>query len=54
MLSTSITGPLAIIVYLKGAENGPVRAGVQDVRPLDNKFFEYQKLALEYYMTSTF
>lgn len=48
-IALSITGPLAIIVYLKARRTDRLEQEYKTYDQLDNKFFEYQKLALEYY-----
>jgi hypothetical protein len=48
-IALSITGPLALIVYLKARKTDRLEHEYKTYDELDNKFFEYQKLALEYY-----
>ena len=45
----SIAGPLAVIAYLKAKKSERLEKEYQTYDELDNRFFEYQKLALEYY-----
>ena len=45
----SIAGPLALIVYLVGRKSDRLEREYKTYDELDNRFFEYQKLALEYY-----
>src|SRR4051794_28607700 len=48
-IALSITGPLAILAYLKAKKSDRLEYEHKTYDELDNKFFEYQKLALEYY-----
>jgi hypothetical protein len=48
-IAMSIAGPLAIIAYLKVKKTERLEKEYQTYDELDNRFFEYQKLALEYY-----
>ena len=48
-IALSITGPLALIAYLKARKTDRLNHEYKTYDELDNKFFEYQKLALEYY-----
>src|SRR6201988_1329907 len=48
-VAMSITGPLAVIAYLKVKETERLEKEYKTYDELDNRFFEYQKLALEYY-----
>src|SRR5580765_8318624 len=48
-LAMSIAGPLAILAYLKVKETERLEKEYKTYDELDNRFFEYQKLALEYY-----
>src|SRR5579883_1302377 len=45
----SIAGPLAVVAYIKAKKTERLEKEYQTYDDLDNKFFEYQKLALEYY-----
>lgn len=48
-LALSIAGPLALIVYLVERKANRREREHKTYDELDNRFFEYQKLALEYY-----
>jgi hypothetical protein len=48
-LALSIAGPLALIVYLVERKANRQEREHKTYDELDNRFFEYQKLALEYY-----
>src|SRR5258708_735909 len=48
-LALSIAGPLAVIAYLKARKSDRLASEYKTYDELDNRFFEYQKLALEYY-----
>jgi hypothetical protein len=48
-IAMSIAGPLAIIAYIKVKKTERLEKEYQTYDELDNRFFEYQKLALEYY-----
>jgi hypothetical protein len=48
-VAMSIAGPLAVIAYLKSKKEDRLAKEYKTYDQLDNKFFEYQKLALEYY-----
>ena len=48
-VALSITGPLALVIYLKAKKTDRQESEYETYNELDNKFFEYQKLALEYY-----
>lgn len=48
-ISLSVSGPLALIEYLKVKKMDRLALEYQTYNELDNRFFEYQKLALEYY-----
>jgi hypothetical protein len=48
-LALSIAGPLALIVYLVERRTNRQEREYKTYDELDNRFFEYQKLALEYY-----
>lgn len=48
-ISLSISGPLALIEYLKAKKIDRQAKEYETYNELDNRFFEYQKLALEYY-----
>ena len=45
----SIAGPIALIGYLKSKKKDQEEREYKTYDELDRKFFEYQKLALEYY-----
>src|SRR5580765_8453274 len=48
-LAMSIAGPLAVMAYLKAKNTERLEKEYKTYDELDNRFFEYQKLALEYY-----
>jgi len=48
-IAMSIAGPLAVIAYIKVKKSERLEKEYQTYDELDNRFFEYQKLALEYY-----
>ena len=48
-VALSIAGPLALIGYLKAKKIDQEEREYKTYDELDRKFFEYQKLALEYY-----
>jgi hypothetical protein len=48
-IAMSIAGPLAVIAYIKVKTTERLEKEYQTYDELDNRFFEYQKLALEYY-----
>jgi hypothetical protein len=48
-VAMSIAGPLAVIAYLTTRKQDKSDKEYQTYDELDNRFFEYQKLALEYY-----
>ena len=48
-IAMSIAGPLAVIAYIKVKKTERLAKEYQTYDELDNRFFEYQKLALEYY-----
>lgn len=48
-VALSIAGPLALIGYLNGKKKDQEEREYKTYDELDRKFFEYQKLALEYY-----
>jgi hypothetical protein len=48
-IAMSIAGPLAVIAYIKVKKSEQLEKEYQTYDELDNRFFEYQKLALEYY-----
>jgi hypothetical protein len=48
-IAMSIAGPLAVIAYIKVKTTERLEKEHQTYDELDNRFFEYQKLALEYY-----
>jgi hypothetical protein len=48
-VSLSIAGLLAVIVYLKEKKSDRIEKEYNTYHELDNRLFEYQKLALEYY-----
>lgn len=48
-LALSVSGPLALIVYLQSRKSDRQEREYKTYDELDNRFFEYQKLALEYY-----
>jgi hypothetical protein len=48
-IAMSIAGPLAVIAFLRVKQTERLEKEYQTYDELDNRFFEYQKLALEYY-----
>jgi len=48
-IAMSIAGPLAVIAYIKVKKAERLEKEYKTYDELDNRFFEYQKLALEYY-----
>lgn len=48
-IAMSIAGPLAVIAYLQVKKSERLEKEYKTYDELDNRFFEYQKLALEYY-----
>jgi len=48
-VALSIAGPLALIEYLKAKKTERLEREYKTYDELDMKFFEYQKLALQYY-----
>src|SRR2546421_9025672 len=48
-IAMSVAGPLAAIVYIKAKKTERLEKEYKTYDELDNRFFEYQKLALEYY-----
>src|SRR5438876_7212935 len=48
-IALSLTGPLVLFAYLKAKKSDRLAYEHKTYDELDNKFFEYQKLALEYY-----
>jgi hypothetical protein len=48
-IAMSIAGPLAVLAYIKVKKTERLEKEYQTYDELDNRFFEYQKLALEYY-----
>jgi hypothetical protein len=48
-IALSIAGPLAVIEYLKSKKSDRLEKEYKTYDELDNRFFDYQKLALEYY-----
>jgi hypothetical protein len=48
-IAMSIAGPLAVIAYIKVKKTERLEKEYQTYDELDSRFFEYQKLALEYY-----
>jgi len=48
-IAMSIAGPMAVIAYLKVKKAERLEKEYKTYDELDNRFFEYQKLALEYY-----
>lgn len=48
-IAMSIAGPLALIAYVTVKKTERLEKEHQTYDELDNRFFEYQKLALEYY-----
>jgi hypothetical protein len=48
-IALSIAGPLAVIEYLRSKNRDRLEKEYKTYDELDNRFFDYQKLALEYY-----
>ena len=48
-IAMSIAGPLAVIAFIQVKKTERLAKEYQTYDELDNRFFEYQKLALEYY-----
>jgi hypothetical protein len=48
-IAMSIAGPLAVIAFLQVKKSERLEKEYRTYDELDNRFFEYQKLALEYY-----
>jgi hypothetical protein len=48
-IAMSIAGPLALIVWIKARNIDRLEKEYKTYDELDNRFFEYQQLALEYY-----
>src|SRR5437660_8379533 len=48
-IALSIAGPLAVIAFLRVKKSERLEKEYKTYDELDNRFFEYQKLALEYY-----
>lgn len=48
-IAMSIAGPLAVIAFLQVKKTERLEKEYKTYDELDNRFFEYQKLALEYY-----
>jgi hypothetical protein len=48
-IAMSIAGPLAVIAFLQVKKTERLEKEYRTYDELDNRFFEYQKLALEYY-----
>jgi hypothetical protein len=48
-IAMSIAGPLAVIAFINVKKTERLEKEYQTYDELDNRFFEYQKLALEYY-----
>jgi hypothetical protein len=48
-VALSIAGPLAVIAYLKERKTARQAKEYETYNELDNRFYEYQKLALQYY-----
>lgn len=48
-IAMSIAGPLAVIAYLQVKRTERLEKEYKTYDELDNRFFEYQKLALQYY-----
>jgi hypothetical protein len=48
-VAMSIAGPLAVIAYIQVKKTERLEKEYQTYDELDNRFFEYQKLALQYY-----
>src|ERR1051325_9603843 len=49
-VAMSIAGPLAVITDLKAKKSDRIEKEYNTYHELDNRLFEYQKLALEYYV----
>jgi hypothetical protein len=47
-IAMSVAGPLALIAYITTKRMERLEKEYQTYDELDNRFFEYQKLALEY------
>src|SRR5580658_7362150 len=48
-IALSIAGPLALIEYFKAKKREQLLKEYHTYNELDNRFFDYQKLALEHY-----
>ena len=48
-IAMSIAGPLAVIAFLQVKKTERLEKEYKTYDELDNRFFEYQKLALQYY-----
>src|SRR6202171_5621087 len=48
-VALSVMGPLALFQYLKAKKEDRLEREYETYNELDNRFFDYQKLALEYY-----
>jgi hypothetical protein len=48
-IAMSIAGPLAVIAFINAKKTERLEREYETYDELDNRFFEYQKLALEYY-----
>src|SRR5687768_3771815 len=48
-ITLSVAGPLALIEYMKAKKRERLEKEYNTYHELDNRFFDYQKLALEYY-----
>ncbi len=48
-VALSIAGPLAVVAYLRARQTDRLEKEYKTYDELDMKFFEYQKLALQYY-----
>src|SRR5687768_16320063 len=48
-IALSLAGLVALIAYLQERKSGRLEKEYKTYDELDNKFFEYQKLALQYY-----
>src|SRR4051794_17018043 len=48
-IAMSIAGPLAVIAYLRAKQTERIDKEYKTYDELDNRFFEYQQLALQYY-----
>ena len=48
-VSLSVSGPLALIQYFKSKRSDRLAQEYKTYDELDNRFFEYQQLALQYY-----